>query len=396
MAATHAVRNDIGDVVDRLARLGPTDLPVISLYLNLQADQHGKDNFTSYVRKELIIGSFAEAADPPVRESFDRDVERIVAYVTTEIPPEANGLALFACSGLGDLFDVILLDAPIARHRVTVSSQPELYPLELALDQSPRYAVVFADSHLARLFVFGHGRLLSAEFVEGRHVRRSAGGGWSQSRFQRHVDTVQASHARELVGALNRLVRDEQVEYIVLAGDEVNVPLVKRELSNELAAKLIDVIKLEAHSSEHDIQVAAAEAVRRHDAEMDRVVVEAALGDGHAAGMATVGLVDTIRALDNGQVRELCLTVAESFGDDSSVSADDLVRRAHRTSAPIRFIEDAILLAEVEGIAATLRFRLDAWRLRKGRNHEQEHQCQSRQLQGCGARAAGRGRRPGG
>ena len=40
-------------LLDRLAAFTPTEMPVLSLYLNAQADQHGHDSFASFVRKEL-------------------------------------------------------------------------------------------------------------------------------------------------------------------------------------------------------------------------------------------------------------------------------------------------------------------------------------------------------
>jgi len=40
-------------LLDRLVAFEPTTLPVISLYLNTSPDQHGRDNFESFLRKEL-------------------------------------------------------------------------------------------------------------------------------------------------------------------------------------------------------------------------------------------------------------------------------------------------------------------------------------------------------
>jgi len=42
------------EVLDRLASFEPTSLPVISLYLNTQPDQHGRANFAPFVRKAKL------------------------------------------------------------------------------------------------------------------------------------------------------------------------------------------------------------------------------------------------------------------------------------------------------------------------------------------------------
>lgn len=330
------------------------------MYLNLQSDQHGKDHYAAFVRKELAGRARTFPAPSEARDSFDRDVERIERYLAEEVSPTANGLALFACAGLDDFFEAMALDAPIPGHRLSVAGEPHLYPLELVLDQHPRHAVVLADSHAARLFVFGRGQINRTETVVGEKVNHSSVGDWSQMRYQRHTEKLQADHARELVKSLERLVRDEGIKHIVLAGDEVNVPLVKNELSKELAAMVIETVKLDVRTPEQDVMKAAAEALRRHDSKTDAEVVERVLGDYLAGGLGVAGLEETQIAIDNGQVYELLLTaVPAADAGEPDGSADTLVSKARQTSARIRFIEDPALLAAVGGVAAALRYRVD-------------------------------------
>ena len=229
----------------RLARLEPDSLPVISLYLNLQADQHGKDSYAAFVRKQLPLRAGTLEAHSAARDSVDRDIQRIEDYLATKLSPSANGVAIFACAGRDGFFEALQLDAAIEQHHLSVSPAPHLYPLERLIDQHPPHAVVMADSHVARLYVFGLGRTLEAQTVEGARISHTAVGGWSQMRYQRHTEKLRADHVRELVTTLDRIVRDEGIAHVVLVGDEVNIPLIKAELSKELAAKVIDVLKLE-------------------------------------------------------------------------------------------------------------------------------------------------------
>jgi peptide chain release factor subunit 1 len=354
--ADFAAAPALDTLLDSLARFEPGEDPVISLYLNLRANQHGKDAYASFLRKELAARGRTFPPESAARVSFDQDVERIEQYLA-EVPASANGVAIFAC-GARHLFEAALLDAPLDQHRLSVAAEPQLAPLELVLDQHPRHALVLADSHAARIFVVGPGRR-RAETVEGEPVRRSSGGGWSQTRYQRHVDKLQADHARELVQTLERLVRTERVEHIILAGDEVNVPLVRRELSKELAAKVIDHVRLEVHAPEQEVLRIAADALRRHDAATDAEIVRSTLDDYRAGGLAVAGPAETLAALELGQVDELYLTTAERFtADGRDVPADVFVSRARQTSADVRFIEDAALLEPVGGVAAALRFRI--------------------------------------
>jgi peptide subunit release factor 1 (eRF1) len=104
-----------------------------------------------------------------------------------------------------------------------------------------------------------------------------------------------------------------------------------------------------------------------------------------------------MRALANGQVDELLITaqMEQQHPAPESVSAeltpeladletpgpedtkqvllaDELVTRARQTGAHVTFIEDPALLADVEGIAATLRFKLQ----NEGEADKQEHRRQ--------------------
>ncbi len=71
---------------------------MVSLYLNLAADQHGRDNYDAFLRK--AFAEHLEAFDPSSAEraSLERDVERITA-VPGRRPPSRGERA-------GDLFGV--------------------------------------------------------------------------------------------------------------------------------------------------------------------------------------------------------------------------------------------------------------------------------------------------
>jgi peptide subunit release factor 1 (eRF1) len=268
---------------------------------------------------------------------------------------------LFASAGRDGLFEALVLDVPIDHHRLSISATPQLAPLALLLDQHPRHALVLADSHAARIFVFDAGTI-SSSTVSGDKIRRSSAGGWAQARYQRRHANLQAGHARELVDTLERLVREERIEHVVLAGDEVNVPLVKHELSKELEARVIDVVRLEPKAPVQEVMAAAAEAMRRYDERTDAEVVANVLDAYRAGGLGIAGTDATRDALVAGQVDELYLSVAAEASADQDgqrgAETEELIALAAQTAATTRFIEDRALLAGVGGVAAALRFRI--------------------------------------
>jgi peptide chain release factor subunit 1 len=356
--------------LDRLAAFEPVTYPVISLYLSTRPDQHGHANFDSFVRKEFRSRAKTYLPNSPEGDSFNRDIGRIDSYLKEKLRPSAHGLALFACAGADNFFDDVQLDAPIEEHQLYVDNRPHLYPLARVGDQYPPYAALLADTNSARMFVFGLGDVLEKVDVNNPKVRRTSMGGWSQARYQRHVENFHVHHAKEVIDALDRLVRDEKIERIVLAGDEVIIPLLRDQLPSHLSAKVMDILHLDMKTPEHDVMRATLEAMREVDAKTDAEKAARLVDQFRAGGLAVAGPRETLTALQNGQVDELLLSasVKELHGDgdsgpqeadtDSTIAAETLVTQARQTGARVTFIEDTALLAGVGGAGAFLRYRI--------------------------------------
>ncbi|HEV3469888.1 MAG TPA: Vms1/Ankzf1 family peptidyl-tRNA hydrolase [Pyrinomonadaceae bacterium] len=384
--------NTLEQILATLAEFEPVELPFISLYLNAQANEHGRKDFDRFLRKEFGERVKTFPASSPARQSFERDAERIREYLDKELRPETQGVAVFACAGAEDFFQAVQLEAPIEHHRLYIYNQPHLYPLARLLDQYPRYAVLVADTNRARLFVFARGKAVDRDEVVGVKTRRSQAGGWAQSRYQRHIDNYREQHAKELSEVLERIVREDNIEHIILAGDEQIIPLLKAEFPKAVEEKIVDVLSLDINAPEHEILNESLEVMREHDAQTDAEKVERLLDEWRAGGLAVVGSQDTLEALAMGQVEELVVAARQQHieGDaedvailsdtleevpepvvagldgavaeleaDSVVVADDLVTRAQQTGARVTFVEDPTLLAEVGGVGAFLRYRLD-------------------------------------
>jgi peptide subunit release factor 1 (eRF1) len=338
--------------LDRLAALEPSPFPVLSVYLNLQPNDRGRDQFDPFLRKELNERLRTYPRGGPERQSLEEDAGKIRDYVT-RLDGSLNGLALFASSGAG-LFEAIPLSAPIDAHRLYVDARPHLYPLARLLEQYPRYLALVADTHSARIFVFAANAVVKTEQIENEKTKHHKQGGWSQARYQRHTENFHLLHAKEVVDAVDRIVREEGLDKILIAGDEVIVPLLREQLPKHLDEKVIDIIKLDIRTPEHQVLSATLEALRQKDAETDRERVEALLDAYRGNGLATVGVDNVRQAFELGQVDELVMTA----NAEAAEADQELIRLASNTSASVRFIEDATLLEGVGGVGAFLRFKL--------------------------------------
>lgn len=376
------------NLLDRLVAFEPTSFPVVSLYLNTQPDQNGRDHFDAFVRSEFHARAKNWTMRTPERVSFDRDAERINEYLRDELRPSANGVAIFACSAENDFFEAVQFDAPIEENHLYTSYQPRVYALARLIDHYPPYIALVADTSTARLYVFGAHEELDQRAVVNPKVNRTMIGGWSQARYQRHIDNIRMRHAKEVVEELDRVAHEWNIERIVLAGDEVIIPMLREQFPQRLQERVIDAIRLDITAPEHEVMKAGFDAVRAHDARKDSEKVEKLLNEYLGGGFAVTGARDTLMALTLGQVEEVLVSASDQdvrddlTGKDSelvpdiyvglyatesgatngatrsALIADELVARARQTSADVRFIEDAARLAEHGGVGAKLRYHL--------------------------------------
>ena len=377
--------------LDRLAAFEPAPYPVVSLYLDTRPNQHGRDQHQAFTRKELKARSRTYGQNSPERESLERDIERINRFLENDLEPSANSVAIFACSA-GELFETIQSAGTIPQHGLHIGDRPHLYPLARLESQSPRYAAVVTDTNTAHVLVFAAGEVVADREVKSVKTRGTSQGGWSQARYQRHIENFHLQHVKDVVDALDRVVQAEGINYILISCDEVALPLLREQLPKHLADKVVDHIRLEAHAAAAETLKASTDAMDRLNAETDREKVAAAIGAYRAGGLGVVGPEDTLAALIKGQVEELLITtdmqhlqpvpIGATVGtaNDASIAepvlesvsagepagtrpevvrlADELVTRAKQTGARITFIEDPELLAEYGGAAALLRFTI--------------------------------------
>ena len=367
-----------------LAAVEPSQFPVLSLYLNLTPGRTGREDYPQFIRKVFAERARAYRDESAERQSFDEDAARIREFLQTGKQPSWHGLAIFACAG-ARLFEVVPLDAAIAEHWLFIGSVPHLYPLARLIDAFPRYAAVRLDTNTARILVFSVDGKRRDQRVVNEKTRRSSQGGWSQARYQRHAENIHLHHVKEVVEVLDKVVREEQIHHIVVSGDEVAVPLLREQLPAHLRDKLVDVVRLERHAGDLDIFDRTVTAVREKEAETDAEKVRELLDQWRSGGLGVAGPEATLRAFQMGQVDELIVTgspevlkpvqqlpedaapgsvEAETSAPQAAIDsarlklAGELIARAEQTSARIRFVEDASLLADVGGVGALLRFRI--------------------------------------
>jgi peptide subunit release factor 1 (eRF1) len=374
------------NLLQKLAGFEPTGFPFLNFYLNAQVNENGQRTFDVFVRNQLNEAEKNYAEETSERESFNRDAKKILDYLET-VRPTAQGVAIFACAGADDFFETIELDMPIDEDYFFISDRPHLYPLAHLRDRYPRYAVLLADTNSAQIYVFGRGRTFSHEEIQSTKTNRTEVGGWSQMRYQRHIDNFHKQHAKECIDELEKIVRDDQIKRIILCGNEaVIIPLLRGEMSKEMEEKVIDVLSLPVTTSQDELFEATQVTLQQYNSTSDMEKIQQLLEQNYDGGLGVVGVERTLEALQNGQVQELFLSanldvirynrkkvarVLEAYApgadeeelpnaEDSVEVVDELVRQALASADTITFIEDENLLKDYGGVGALLRYTMTA------------------------------------
>ncbi len=389
----------LNDLMQKLIAVEPSGFPFLSVYLNAEPNEQGRDAYGVWLKNELSEQAESYEEESAEAQSFNADVERINDFIENSVEPSANGIAIFASFGADEFFETAQIEVAFPNNRLFTFDRPHIFPLARAIDQNPKYAVLWADTNKADIYIFGGENHLDAETETSAKVEEIQNvvtqdtkvRGGSQARYQRHIANFHLQHAKETVDELEKLVRDARIEHLILCGDERAImPILRPQLSKELEGKVVETLNLSQYDSEEKIRQATLEVMHSQNTAGDEAAVERMIGAAKAAaGLGTLGVEDTLAALSNGQVEELL--IASNFeaieysqkkvkrvlrdyapGDDNSTSdelpkvreprqiADELIVRALNSAAKIKFIEDESLLKEAHGVGAVLRFNMNA------------------------------------
>jgi peptide subunit release factor 1 (eRF1) len=243
-----------------------------------------------------------------------------------------------------------------------------------------------ADVHQARVVVFGLGGVLGEEdFDAPQPIDRTRVAGWAEIRYQTRIEDHIQKHAREVVERLEGLVREDEVDYLILGGDDLILGELRRHLTSAVRDKIIDEEPIAIDASARDILSRTIDVVRRTEADDSRKLADTAVDRFGAGGLAVAGLEPTIQALNLEQVDQLLL--AEGFdgapgwqcaecrvlglppapsecpfcGAPKPAELDlreAMVRRAERTGRRVEIVEGHAGLEALDGVAALLRYRV--------------------------------------
>jgi peptide chain release factor subunit 1 len=313
------------------------------------------------------------------RAALKADFERIATWFDDEFERDGSqGLAVFA-AGLDNFWRTLALPEPV-RDSAKVSRDFYVSPLVSLVSRGDGTIVAVVGREQGQLYRLRAGRLeeIAEHYDEqpGQHDQ----GGWSQSRYQRHIEKLVQEHLKGVAQELDRSKRQLRAPKIVLVCSEEMRSEFTDALSAEVRESLVGWTQAQAQAGPGAILQAVAPVLEEAESKDEAEVIGRWREEAGRNARAASGWEQTLEASSDARVELLlfqegadrpayrcpaCGRAAVSEGscplDGTRLEPTDsgLDLAVHQTLAhggavwAIRHHED---LAPAEGVGALLRF----------------------------------------
>ena len=298
------------DVIDRdflrkLAEWSADGAPVGSLYLDIDGRRFPRKQDYLLRAEELChqLKRDAQGLDRHARSSVAKDTEKFLVWLEGLDRGPSRGVALFSCASAG-LWEEVLVSRPVS-DRATLSDHPYVLPLEALVETCETFCTVLVDREKARILLARMGRIREEtgilDDVPGRHDQ----GGWSQARYQRHIEDHVERHLRHVGEELFRYFKRQGFDHLILAGPEEVVAEFERDLHDYLRRRIVARITLPMTASAAEALERSLQVEEEVEARREREVVERVNAEAAAGRQAVVGLEPVLAALNESRIDTL-------------------------------------------------------------------------------------------
>jgi peptide chain release factor subunit 1 len=246
-----------------------------------------------------------------LREDFDR----IRHFFSEEFDRDgAQGFALF-CGGLDNLWQLLPLSEPVP-DEIKVGRELYLAPLVPLVGRGEGALVAVVGREEGRLYRLRAGRLDEVADLYEEQPGQHDQGGWSQARYQRHIDELAKSHLKTVGDELERQLRQLRFPPVVVVCPED----LKSEFADLLAADARNAVigwaTAKAHASPTDLQEVALPVLEKWREQHEQDVVERWKEETGRNGRAASGWEATLESASDGRVE--CLVFQEGVEHPAS------------------------------------------------------------------------------
>jgi peptide chain release factor subunit 1 len=282
----------------------------ISLYVNLDpseaptaADVETRVN-SQLSAAERLADERKDTMTHDQRAGLKADLERVRQWFDDGFDRQGgvHGIAVFAAS-LDNYWNALSLQTPVTDN-VKIAAELYLAPLTEHVGRDGAL-VAFVGRERGQVYRLEGGALVEiadeSDEVPGRHDQ----GGWSQARYERHIENIVGQHLRDVAATLERLVRRLRGVPVVLVGAEEIRSELDELLSKEVKDCFAGWASAEAHADAPQLLEVARPVLDEWWRKREAVLVDRWREEAGRNGRAAAGWEQTLEAVSDGRVELL-------------------------------------------------------------------------------------------
>jgi len=246
----------------------------------------------------------ARAYDHERKQALGRDLNRIRVWWDADFDRDgSHGVALFA-SSLDGLWRTLELPDPV-EDEIRLERELYLAPLVPLVGRGDGALVAVVGRERGQVFRLRNGRLKEvvdqSEEQPGQHDQ----GGWSQARYQRHIEKLVHDHLKTVGTELDRRVRGAgRLRMVVVAPPELRGEF-ESALSADARESVVGWATAEAHASPAELLEVARPLFEQARAREVTEALERWKSEAGRNGRAVAGWAQTLEAASDGRVELL-------------------------------------------------------------------------------------------
>jgi len=317
------------------------------------------------------------------KESLIQDLEKINRFCKEDLNSHTHaGLAIFSCSK-EDFWEVFELPNP-PRNRILMDQDPYIRPLSAILNEHRRICLLTFDRKEAKLYDLFMGEISLLDKITSDVPSKVREGGWEgyeSKRIERHIATHLHDYLKKTAKLTFTLFKANQFDWLFLGCDDEYSkefePILHPYLKERLKARL----KSKSGDSVSKIKKEASALEKKLKNQEEKQILSQFISILKKGGLATSGINDTLRSLNQGGVQTLLITRHFSkhgkacpkcdflYVDEIKCPTcqrktesvldviDEAVESAMNKKAQVRHIDPPSKLSRYGNIGAFLRFR---------------------------------------
>jgi len=372
--------------IEELLEYKSNEMPVTSFYLNVDPKKFVKEGYIKNYKTLMRNIKEKLSKDDISRDGYysvTKDFDKIENYIKSVKDHSFKGVVLFS-SSKNNFYQVYEIDNPV-RNKIIVDFVPYTKPLYSIIGLMKRYLSLLFKKDKLRVFEV-YGNKIKEELDLFRmscfDSRFNAYIFINEKKYYNRKETEYYKFLRDASSEVLDLFIRKGADYITLGGDNN----VAKDFYNNMHSYLRDRfagfinVNFDSKKSEvlNEVKNVNTEIVKKLDKEItDKIISEFSKN-----GSVAKGINDVLRALTMSAVSILAIEEGyevpgymdkesghlvlnpENYGEDKDklVKVDDIVYEAIEVAihqgAEIRMIREKALMADLDHIAALLRFKL--------------------------------------